>query len=151
MSRFFERGKIEFLAKKKVLDPTEYYPGLNDVYVCDDKGAKLGAKWVENFFNVASAITKAGTCISIISLCVTIYTYVLFKQLMTTPGKNLISLCVSVLMSDIIVLIQTSSTLTNVACKVFGAMLHWSLLACHIWGVVIVVDLYKTFRSTVIQ
>ena len=139
-SRFYEKrtfkmiheGKIELLATKKVLDPTEYYPGLNGIYVCNDKVAKLGAKWVENFFKVASAITKAGTCISIISLCVTIYTYVLFKQLMTTPGKNLVSLCVSVLISDIIVLIQTNSTLTNVACKVFGAMLHWSLLACHI-------------------
>ena len=144
-------GEIQLIAKMKDLGPSNYNPGLDGVYACHEKPAKPKFPWEEDIIKIEYVISTIGACISIFSLCLTIYTYMLFEQLMTTPGKNLVSLCVSVLMSDIIILIQINCALSEVLCKVFGAMLHWSLLSCHIWGLVFVIDLYRTFRSTVLQ
>ena len=105
--------------------------------------------WEKHFHKVELILSTVGTIGSIISLCLTITTYLMFKQLMTIPGKNLVSLCLSILISDMIILITNYYVLPIIMCKIFGALLHWSSLANQLWGLTIVFDLYKTFRSNI--
>ena len=105
--------------------------------------------WEKHFHKVQLILSTVGTTGSIITLCLTITTYLMFKQLMTIPGKNLVSLCLSILISDMIILITNYYVLPIIMCKIFGALLHWSSLASQLWGLTIVFDLYKTFRSNI--
>ena len=127
---------------KRVLSSEEYYPTANGVLACSTKLHK------ENIMDKVEEIAiYIGSSLSISGSTATILTYLCFKQLRNTPGMNLASLSLSILLSDTIIMYMWHVNNEMLGCKVLAAILHWFLLSSHLWCTVIVIDMFRTFKS----
>ena len=66
--------------------------------------------------------------ISILFLFILLLTYWMFKELRTLPGLNLMSLAVSMLLSQVIWLVGTANFMNTKTCEVLGIIEHYLLL-----------------------
>ena len=91
-------------------------------------------------FNTTEKITKSDTnhplrnltlicfSVSILFLLILLVTYCIFDELRTLPGLNLMSLAVSMLLSQLIWLIGTANFMKTRTCEVLGIIEHYLFL-----------------------
>ena len=105
---------------------------------------KLVTKGIDKF--TTYAIGMSGTVLSIICLFILLITYTLFsKELQTLPGKNIMCLSGTLMLTHIIYAISLRADTHAELCQAVGILLHWSIIYNFVWMVVIAFDLYTTF------
>ena len=115
----------------------------------DNTTQSLTHSFVNQIWSVKRLIGKVGGSLSIATLSITIITYALFKTLRNQPGKILMSLSITIVLSDIINVTMEYASQTQATCKAAAILLHWSLLAQHTWSSTIIYDMYRTFSADV--
>ena len=73
-------------------------------------------------------LTMTGFSISIISVLLALITYILFSELRTLPGKNLMNLCLSLLMYQTIWLVRSYLQQNTISCTTVGVLEHFLIL-----------------------
>ena len=73
-------------------------------------------------------LTVVGFSVSVLFLILLLVTYGIFKELRTLPGLNLMSLCISMLISHLIWLIGTANFQDTKTCEVLGIIEHYLFL-----------------------
>ena len=73
-------------------------------------------------------LTWIGFILSIIGLLVLLVTYIIFKDLRTLPGKNLMNLCVSLCLAEIVWLIGSTLDSYPTTCTVIAIANHYFFL-----------------------
>ena len=146
------------IKRNKTYKKHQYQLLSNGVGVCiDGKTESLESKkpvgksiprWVEALMDVERIITLIGIALSFIGYIWTMVTYGTVRELRKTPGKNIICICLTLLIADMLVLITMAARENYKACKVVGIVLHWALLSVQFWAAVIAFDILATFRST---
>ncbi|KAL8620952.1 hypothetical protein ACOMHN_044099 [Nucella lapillus] len=102
---------------------------LMDVY---GEGASLS----ETDKRVLSIISYIGCGVSLVSLLLTLLTYILFKKLRRdNPSKILVNLCVALALSNLVFVagMQPYALDNLVGCKIVAVLLHFSLLSALCW------------------
>ena len=95
-------------------------------------------------------ITVLGLSISIVSLALTLLTHCVFQELRgPLPGKNLMSLCLALLLFQFTWLLGSGDTDKPVFCSIIAASLHVFILAAFSCTAVIAFDTRRTFSSKI--
>ena len=122
-----------------------HFPLENGTGVCLIEGNGTNEiivlRWLKTLAYIEYNISITGTSVSIICYISIIMTYMLFKKLRNIPGLNTLTLCCCLLTADVSFIIATQSHTVYQLCKVIGIMLHWSLLAAHMWMLVVTFDI----------
>ena len=90
-------------------------------------------------------LTTIGLSLSVICLVLVIVTYLWFPKLRTVPGLVLLSLSLSLLAYQALLLATPSVTSYYQACKAIAVMLHFSILSAFAWMTIMSYDVTKTF------
>lgn len=88
-----------------------------------------------------------GMSISCVCYLWIILTYSAFPDLQTIPGFNTMFMCVSLLLSDVLFLVNLGVFKHKVACTAVAIAWHWSSLCGFAWTIVMSVDLALRFGS----
>ena len=99
--------------------------------------------------NVALAvISYVGIGLSIACLVLVLITYLLFKELRSLPGVNLMNLCLSLLIAHSLFMTAGGATHNRLVCTSVAVLLHYFYLSSFIWMSLIAFDTYRTFSRT---
>lgn len=157
-----QNGTI-LLAKKntkefRTYNASDFIPTENGISVCLDTyitnkitTLKWKPKWVDQAEEAQSYLTMVGCVISVICYIFTIVVYTKAKELHTISGRNIIGICASLLIADILILL-TSAVEDNDAgnrtklCSVIAYLLHYVLLTAHVWAALISFEVMRTLR-----
>ena len=91
-------------------------------------------------------MTYVGCAISITSLVLLLGVYIIFSELRTLPGKNLMSLSVSMLFYHTFFLMSGQTNRPHL-CMAVSILLHYFLLSTFFWMSVMAFDVAKTFTK----
>ena len=103
---------------------------------------------IDIFDQIANILSFACSCISIVCLMFTIVTYLLFDTLRTTPGKINLSLCVSLLIAQVLQQFTIDLTEHKIVCIVCGVLIHFSWSATLLWMSVSSFNLFRCFSPS---
>lgn len=95
-------------------------------------------------------LTYVGLSLSILSLFLFLVTYLLFKELRTVPGINLMNLSLSYLLADSLYL-ATGYVNVTVACTMIAILLHYIFLVSFMWMSIIAFEICLAFSKIRIQ
>lgn len=133
----------------------EYYPTKNGVSVCylnvDGifNSEKLYLSWLQTVQNVSNLVIIFLLSCSIMTEVLSLITYFSVQNLQNNPGKILISLCMSLCISDITFLYIFAGRETNTAiCKLSAVMLHYLSLCVSTWTGVFTINFWSTFHHS---
>ncbi|CAC5413170.1 unnamed protein product [Mytilus coruscus] len=100
----------------------------NDMWLCleDFNSLEKTKDYINVMYFVIFIICSE---VSSLSLLMTLTTYCLFPKLRTGPGKNLISLSVSLLLHHITFILFMTTNETGTFCKILAILMHYFLLS----------------------
>lgn len=103
-----ENGLIKTMInkKQKVYFTEQYLPTAEGIGICfriSPKASKIHA-WSTTLTNIEKKLSVCFLLLSILLEIITLLTYLLFRELRTIPGKNLMALVVALIGCDIIIL-----------------------------------------------
>ena len=137
-------------SESSLLPPDKYTPTLEGIQVCKHSSTRNSyPKWYAYVKLADRILASFGGILSIIAVTITIITYAIFDKLHNnTPGKNVMSLSTTVILSDILIICHMYFPKSYISCKTIGILLHWSMLSQHLWCSAITFDLWYTFRDS---
>ena len=143
-------GSLLFKAAGRLYAYGSYELQNNTAWVCTNyTNATIETKkpWVRTWPDdqVLWYITVCGLPLSIISLAFLLVTYASFKELRTMPGKNLMSLSISIMLSQLIWLLESGDTGNQALCKAAAVTLHYLFLVSFTCMAVIAYDTRRAF------
>ncbi|XP_041376276.1 uncharacterized protein LOC121388828 [Gigantopelta aegis] len=126
----------------------------NQVYVCSNFTRSYLSNGLVHFFNfnpTQGLLTLLCSVVSVFSLALMLIIYFALPELRNIPGKIVMSVSVSLLTSQSLLLL--SNLPTGLFCKVLGIVLHWTWLSTFVWMTMMATNLVKTFtaKSTVLH
>ena len=135
-----------FVTSRNNTNSTIDFPRMKDVlarYVAQQSTSK-------DIAQAESVVSIVGTSISSCSYMLVLVTFAISKE--HFPGYGLISLCVTLMSSDLLYLLVTildsvEATLSLHLCKTLGIVMHFVLLIEQLCIVVLAVDNMMTFRK----
>ena len=148
-----ENGLIETMInkKQKVYFPEQYLPTAEGIGICfriSPKASKIHA-WSTTLTNIEKKLSVCFLFLSILLEIITLLTYLLFRELRTIPGKNLMALVVALIGCDIIILaLFFTKAINENLCSIIAVLLHFQSLSVSTWSIVIAFDLWITFSHT---
>ena len=86
-----------------------------------------------------------GMIFSITCLLLTIFVYCLFPSLRNVPGKIMINLAISLILAQLLFLINSKFAMFKIVCKVLAIIQHYCWLAAFCWMNAFAIDVSKTF------
>ena len=93
-----------------------------------------------------SVLTIVCIAFSIASLVLTLCVYIILTKLRSVPGLNNMALCVSLIISQALTLLNSATTIsTPEICAAIGILLHFSLLSGFFWMFICTYHMAKTF------
>ncbi|KAL4233527.1 synapse assembly [Mactra antiquata] len=139
----------QVLFRKKLYNETEYIRNGSDIFLCINTSVPSHyGRSLQASDELEGYLSLIGLIISIISLSITIIIYIIFSELLNIPGKNLVSLCVSLLLAQLLFLLSPKVSHYVIACQIFAVLMHYFFLAAFSWMNVIAFDLLMTFSNT---
>ena len=99
------------------------------------------------FSDAQSYLSAVCSAISLTCLAIHIVVYSMLKRLRNVPGKNLLSLAVSLFIAQLLFLLGVNSTRVGVICVATSLAIHYFFLAAFFWMNVMAFDVYRTFTS----
>ena len=112
--------------------------------LCSSDTPPVVYSWQEKLEKVEKVSTISILAFSITANILTTIIYMSKRELCTIVGLNIISFCLTVLATDVIILILAVQKVCQLCCKVFAICLHWFSLASQLWTLLIISDLIKT-------
>ncbi|XP_060069087.1 uncharacterized protein LOC132549187 [Ylistrum balloti] len=94
-----------------------------------------------------SLLSLISATMSIFFLILTILTYILFKSLRTTPGKNNMFLSVNLLIALCLFQFGAGQTTLGLGCVVIGVLIHYFYLSAIVWMNICSFHMYRVFSS----
>ena len=132
----------------------QYLPLAEGLGVCYEK-TTLTLKqyhWLERYYYFENILSLSLLSFSISFEIVFLVIYIRFKKLQSVLGKNLIALCFSLLVCDIIgITLTLSDVIKRLSCRIVAAVLHLFSLSLCTWTCVIAYDLWSTFQYNTIK
>ena len=137
---------VTLKASGLVLNPEEYKQDKGNILVCTDRLDFLKSNDFSIFFTSGPQpiLTLVGLCLSITCLALTLFTYCLFSVLRTLPGKCIIGLCITLLIAQLLFLLNRHFTDNLHMCIVIAIILHYVWLSTFIWMAVLSYDISTT-------
>lgn len=122
-----------------------------DNYITEQSGADNNNKpeWVRHAEVAQSYLTMVGCLVSVVCYIFTIVVYTRAKELHTISGWNIIGICASLLVADVLILLTTAVDETGTAttlCSVIAYLLHYTLLSAQLWTAIISFEIMMTLR-----
>ena len=148
--KVYPNKSVELIPKRdnSLIGPPDYMPVQDGILVCDHNvKEEVTYNWQSQLTMVRKVVVTIGGCLSVVSLTLTIFTYLFFDTLRNTPGKNLVALSITILISDILAMATNIGHKSTFSCKALAVLLHWSLLSQTAWCTTVTFDLWHTFRS----
>ena len=91
-------------------------------------------------------ITYVGCSLSIIGCCLVILTFCLFKDLQTLPTKILVNIAITIISSNILVIVIASGAGSIISlCEILAIFTHFFTLAQFMWMTVMCAEVAHTF------
>ena len=147
----YPNGSILILSQQKIYTNKSYTRKGDNVLLCTDFTTNYtrsvnnrGATFPASF--VANILGRVGSAISITASIGLLLIRVLFRELRTLYGKNIMSLAISFVIFHIAFLISNQTELPTV-CDVFIGVRHYTLLAIFAWMSVMAYDVSRTFTA----
>lgn len=100
-----------------------------------------------NYSSIQMIMSTVCLHVSVICLLMHICIYALLPKLRNVPGKNLLSLSVALLFTQLLFLYGLDSNTTFITCSILSVVTHFFLLAYFFWMNVMAVDICVTFKS----
>jgi hypothetical protein len=131
-SEFSFTGNLTLVYNSLMFKLGDYIYNNGLVYICVD----FEKEYTTSTGNTAPKdelalviLTWIGFILSIIGLLILILTYVIFKELRTLPGKNLMNLSISLCLAEIFWLVGSMLDNYPTTCTVVAIVIHYSFLA----------------------
>ncbi|KAG1670726.1 Adhesion G protein-coupled receptor L3 [Nymphon striatum] len=102
---------------------------------------------LNDFVKSQAIISEICLYISTVCLMLHLISYVLIPKLRNLPGKNLMSLSVSLLLAQSTFIYGINKISNPVVCKTVAACLHFFFLAYFFWLNVMAIDICRTFKT----
>jgi hypothetical protein len=139
-------GKVKINGFRNIFYFYQYYVDLhNKLWLCMDDYDKLQEEGGSNL--VYFVIHVSCNTISIVFLLITLTTYCIFPNLRTVPGKNIMSLSVSLSLHYITFILGMVTLETGVWCTILGVFAHYFLLTSFGCLFVCAWHMFKIFGS----
>ena len=108
--------------------------------------------WLERYYYFENILSPSLLSFSILLEIVYLVLYIRFKMLQSVLGKNLIALCFSLLVCDIIgAKLALSDVIKSLSCRIVAAVLDLFSLSICTWTCVVAYDLWSTFQCNTIR
>lgn len=145
-----DRTKLQLSSLNVVLTHSDFYlVKPNTARICVEKFLQL-LKREEKTSYVIKTIMIAGTCLSLVALCITFLTYCLYRPLRTLPGKNNMSLVFALFCALGLLEFGIDRTGNYTECIVLGVSIHYFWL-CNFYCLnVCSFHMFRTFRKSCI-
>ena len=136
---------------EKSYTPEQYLPLMEGVGICyekDNNDMKEYA-WLKQYYYFENLLSLILLSISIILEVLLLIVCLTWKKVLNIPDKNLIALCIALLICDIIGLILplTRKTVNGMSCKIVALILHFFSLALCTWPCIIAYEIWLILRS----
>lgn len=136
-----------------VFNESEYLQNGTDVLVClkklnmsfEPSNHSSNLLSLYHYNEVESYITLVGLIVSITASLLTLFVYILFPQLLNVPGKNLVCLTISLIISQTLFLVAPLVAHKQTVCAAMAVLMHYSFLCAFCWMNIIAFDLWTTF------
>ena len=147
----YPNGSILILSQQKIYTNKSYTRKGDNILLCTN----FTTNYTRSFYNsgvspqasfVASILGLVGSVISTTASLCLLLTRVLFRELRTLNGKNIMSLASSLVIFHIAFLILNDTEFSTV-CDVIIGVRHYTLLAMFAWMSVIAYDVSRTFTA----
>lgn len=146
LTRYNHSTNNTITADNHVYFAEQYTPLNSGLGVCINKDDAVH-KWVEVLTSVEGYLTLIGCSLSIIGYMCVILTYSCIPELRTIPGKNVVCLCLMLMLSDILMLSSVGTRENKHACKATAMILHYVVLSIQCWSGVVAFDIWSTFQG----
>lgn len=136
---------------KDNFDINSYIPLTTGIGICVTETNSLpstSSNWISKANLIEQYLTVLCAVLSVICYTFIISTYLYYKELRLVSGLNIVTLCVFLLLSDIIMLTAILIDNNSVTlCKYFAVLIHWSLLSVLLCTFIISFEIWHTFIS----
>ena len=133
---------------------------FDEFYISDDGNAHVCLDRVISFISESNVnttyiwsdlevLTFVCILVSITCLLLTLVTYILLKPLRTLPGKNNMCLVVSLLLAQILMLVQPRVQRIDDLCGVVGSISHFVWLSYFSWLVICTLHMFRVFGGNI--
>ena len=126
----------------------DYFMNGSNVLLCTNFASEYSKKEIiakrSYVVSPLQIITYTGCSVSVLSLLVLLVVYCAFKELRTTPGKNLINLSLAMIFYHIFLFVAGLRNIQPL-CTGIAIILHYFLLCSFAWMGVMAFDVAKTF------
>ena len=135
----------------ELFEPDSFLSINNTTWVCTHFSSiyEAARNTTENNI-VLVLLTFIGLSVSIVSFFAVLVTYVLFNELRTLPGINLMNLSLAHLLADLFYL-ATGYVDAKVACTIIAILLHYFFLVSLSWMSIMVFETWVVFSKILIQ
>ncbi|XP_066924689.1 uncharacterized protein [Clytia hemisphaerica] len=149
--KWLENGTID-LGRDGVYLGEQYIPTRKGVSVCiqdyiTGRLADPDPTWFDQAQEAIGYLTLVCCVISIPSYIYVIIVYTKAKELRTIPGKNIVCICIALLLSDVLILTTSIADKKTMLCGVIASLLHYGLLSAHAWSAIIAFEIWTTFKK----
>lgn len=144
------RNDTAVVENGQTYDKGEYEINDGHLVVCSNFSSNISEIHVFFFgFTVGQIyLTFILGIVSDICLTITIVTYLIFKELRTLPGLNLLGLMTASICCNFSLLLGLMNTVGSVACQVGAIFIHYYTLANLAWMTSIAFDAYLAFGGS---
>ena len=130
------------------LDASKYVP-IGDMISLCLRSTRSDPTWLLISNKVEQFVTVTGIMFSLVGYTITIVIYGIAGELRSVPSFALVSLCLSLIVTDICVLIFIFGSIDYHNYKLLAISMHWSSLATSAWIITICREYLKMLLSSV--
>lgn len=132
----------------KLLRTGEFFPLPDGLAMCISAWDENKYRWYEALENSKKIVSIICLCLSFVMETALITTYLKLNEYRTIHGKNMLSLCFSLLICDLMIIcFFISAGIPQNVCELTAVILHFFALALSAWSAVIAFDLWFKFNS----
>ena len=132
----------------KLLRTGEFFPLPDGLAMCISAWDENKYRWYEALENSKKIVSIICLCLSFVMKTALITTYLKLNEYRTIHGKNMLSLCFSLLICDLMIIcFFISAGIPQNVCELTAVILHFFALALSAWSAVIAFDLWFKFNS----
>ena len=135
-------------ASKVELSPEKYLPDKDGIKTCKNTDWKK-PEWLMILNSIEYYITIVGISVSLPSYLMIIFTYIYLKELHSLPSFNLVSLCLTLVISDVLLLSINAEVKMKGNFSIVATCLHWLLLSLLIWMCIFSVELLSLTKPAI--
>uniref|UniRef100_T1JM11 G-protein coupled receptors family 2 profile 2 domain-containing protein n=1 Tax=Strigamia maritima TaxID=126957 RepID=T1JM11_STRMM len=143
-----KNGSIYLKVYNRILAPKDYQRDSSQLYVCIK--TVLGeefSNYSHKFPAYLSIVSVVGLSVSILCLIIHLICFLFVPDLQNLSGKNLASLCVSLLLAYSMFIISQFNSISRRACAAVGITMFFGFLSSFFWMNAMAYDVWRALRQ----